>query len=196
MTLYGGIVLKNCTQLLQRIGMAIAFVVVASMAMVLPVFASTEQPQTLAIEHRLSLSLAMEAATVAIESCASQGAAVSASVVDQHGQTLLQLRGDQSAPHTFELSLHKAYTAVSLAPLQGMQRSSEVAVGLRARQQPIGGLALPAAPLTKITPIAGATVIKLNSEVLGALGISGARSGMLDESCAEQGLASIQASMG
>jgi uncharacterized protein GlcG (DUF336 family) len=169
-----------------------------SLAIVLTTMAPRAFAQTeLAIEHRLPLTTAMEAATTAITTCASQGAAVSASVVDQHGQTLLQLRGDLSAPHTYGLSRQKAYTAVSLAPIQGVTSTSEVSARLRSTNQAIGELALPSSPIPGIIGVPGGIIIKTEAnELLGALGVSGASSGLQDEKCVYAGLDAIKESLG
>ncbi len=166
---------------------SLACLAIVFTAMASPAAAKTELP----IEHRLPLQTAIEVARAAISTCRALGAEVSASVVDQHGQTIVQLQGDHAAPHTFGLSKKKAYTAVAMAPLQGVKRTSEVAAGLRASHQAIGDLALPADSIDEITPIAGGVIIEIDKEVVGAIGVSGARSGVEDEGCAESGALTI-----
>jgi uncharacterized protein GlcG (DUF336 family) len=174
------LVIQNLMALVTSL--AIAFTAVASGA-----YAETALP----IEHRLSLEIALNMANTAITACRSQGISVSASVVDQHGKSIVQLQGDHAPPHTYGLSQKKAYTAVALAPIQGLKRTSEVAAALRASHLDIGKLALPADTISNITPIAGGAIIELGNEVIGAIGVSGARSGIVDESCAEAGLLKI-----
>jgi uncharacterized protein GlcG (DUF336 family) len=173
--------------LIQNLMASLAYLAIVFTAMASPAAAQMELP----IEHRLPLQTAIEAASAAISTCQAQGSAVSVSVVDQHGQSIAQLQGDHAAPHTFSLSKKKAYTAAAMAPLQGVKRTSEVAAGLRAGHQAIGDLALPTDSIDEITPIAGGIIIEINKEVVGAIGVSGARSGIEDENCAESGLLTI-----
>jgi len=150
----------------------------------------------LAIEHRLPLQTALKAATAAITTCQRQGAAVSVSVLDQHGQAILKLQGDGAAPHTMNLSEQKAYTAAALAPLQGVTSTSEVGAKLRSANQAIGELALPSAPIDGIIAIPGGVIIKAgNGEVIGAIGISGASTGTQDERCAHEGIRAIEGAL-
>jgi uncharacterized protein GlcG (DUF336 family) len=162
---------------------------IAITAMAPGAFADTE----LVIEHRLPLQTALEAATTAITTCQKQGAAVSASVVDQHGLQILGLKGDGSAPHTMKLSNQKAYTAAALAPLQGVMSTSEVATKLHTANQAIGKLSIPSEPIDGIIVIPGGMIIRTeNGEVIGAIGVSGASSGSQDEQCASAGIISIR----
>lgn len=167
---------------------AIAFLVVAIQA-----FAAED----LAVEHRLPLTSALQAATAAIESCKASGASVSVSVVDQHGQLLLKLQGDGAAPHTMNLSEQKAFTAVSLAPIQGVDSTSKVAANLRSKRQSIGDLALPSSSIPGIIGLAGGVIIKTSmGETVGGIGVSGATSGIQDELCAHAGLAASAENLG
>ena len=59
----------------------------------------------------LSLATALTIATTAADTCKGQGYRVSVSVVGRTGEPLVQLRGDDASPHTFEFSRRKAYTA-------------------------------------------------------------------------------------
>ena len=55
------------------------------------------------IMHRdLSLSIAKTIAEAAVDACAAKTYAVSAVVVDRHGETIVEMRGDEAAPHTME----------------------------------------------------------------------------------------------
>src|SRR5690349_14633895 len=59
----------------------------------------------------LSMETALEIATTAIATCKGQGYRVSATVVGRAGEIIVQLRGDNTGPHTVENSFRKAYTA-------------------------------------------------------------------------------------
>lgn len=183
---------REWTQLILSKTKLIAWVV--SLAIAITVMAPEAMANNgLGIEHRLPLQTALNAATTAITTCQPHGAAVSVSIVDQHGQPILRLKGDGSAPHTMKLSHQKAYTAVALAPLQGVKSTSEVANKLRSANQAIGELALPSEPVEGIILIPGGVIIKTDQdEVIGAIGVSGASSGSQDEQCAVAGINSIE----
>jgi uncharacterized protein GlcG (DUF336 family) len=133
---------------------------------------------------RISIDLASGMATIALEHCEQRGAAVSVTVVDPQGQTQVFLQGDGAAPHTRELSQHKAYTAVSLAALQGFHTTSELAEAMRVSKAAIGLLPFPADSVEGITPVPGGVVLRSNQLPIGGIGVSGARQGQLDEQCA------------
>ena len=64
------------------------------------------------LSHKdLTASIAITIAETAIETCKTNGYAVSVTVVGRNGEVILQLRGDNTGPHTFENSFRKAYTA-------------------------------------------------------------------------------------
>src|SRR6202795_3356388 len=64
------------------------------------------------VNHKdLSLATALTIATTAIETCKGNGYRVSATVVGRGGEVIVQLRGDDTGPHTIENSQKKAYTS-------------------------------------------------------------------------------------
>ena len=69
--------------------------------------------QTLVQESSLSADAAQELAAAALAYCRKEGHKVSITVLDSSGRTKLALRDDGAAPHSFEHSLRKAYTALT-----------------------------------------------------------------------------------
>lgn len=59
----------------------------------------------------LSLATALTIATTAMDTCKGQGYRVSVTVVGRNGEPLVQLRGEDASPHTYDFSFRKAYTA-------------------------------------------------------------------------------------
>src|SRR6266480_8081407 len=59
----------------------------------------------------LSAAMAITIAQTAIEVCKTNGYSVSATVVGRNGEIIVQVRGDNTGPHTIENSFRKAYTA-------------------------------------------------------------------------------------
>jgi uncharacterized protein GlcG (DUF336 family) len=130
------------------------------------------------LNHKdLSLATALAIATTAAETCKNQGYRVSATVVGRNGDVIVQLRGDDSGPHTIENSFKKAYTS----------RTFRIPSGefvQRVKDNPTSG----AVHLTNIVAAQGALPIKIGDEVIGAAGISGAPGGDKDEACVKAGL--------
>jgi len=130
------------------------------------------------LNHKdLSLATALTIASTAAETCKGQGYRVSATVLGRNGEIIVQLRGDDSGPHTIENSFKKAYTS----------RTFRIPSGefvQRVKDNPTTG----AVHLTNIVAAQGALPIKIGDEVIGAAGVSGAPGGDKDEACVKAGL--------
>jgi uncharacterized protein GlcG (DUF336 family) len=140
------------------------------------VLASPAGAQLLARKD-LSASTALTIAQTALETCSKQGYRVSVTVVGRTGEILVQIRGDDSSPHTMENAMRKAYTArTSRAP------SGDMVKRLKDNPQ------LSQVYLTNIIAAQGALPIKVGEDVIGAAGVSGAPGGDKDEACVKAGL--------
>jgi uncharacterized protein GlcG (DUF336 family) len=122
----------------------------------------------------LSAAIAITMAQTAMETCKTNGYAVSATIVGRVGEVIVQVRGDNTGPHTVENSLKKAYTARTF-------RSPSGALAKRLKDDPL----LPLIHLTNVVAAQGALPIKIGEDVIGAIGISGAPGGEKDEVCAQ-----------
>ena len=125
----------------------------------------------------LSMATALTIATTAIETCKGQGYRVSATIVGRNGEIIVQLRGDETGPHTMENSHKKAYTS----------RTFRIPSGefvQRIKDNPTSG----AVHLSGIVAAQGALPIKIGDETIGAAGVSGAPGGEKDEACVKAGL--------
>ena len=137
------------------------------------------------LSHKdLSLGMAITMATTAIETCKSQGYAVSVNVLGRNGEVILAVRGDAANPTTLENSMKKAYTARTFR-----RSSGEFAKGVQGN--PTAGALF----LTNITPAQGALPIKVGEDTIGAIGVSGAPGGDKDEACAKAGLDKVSAEL-
>jgi uncharacterized protein GlcG (DUF336 family) len=145
------------------------------------VLASAASAQTLAT-HRIPATLATEAASEAVASCAKGGYSETAVVVDADGATIAAVRGDGAGIHTLDSAHDKAYTAVSL-------KSDTMAIAERAKNN---GEIAPLAKLPHLLFFPGGVVIKLDNEIIGAIGAAGAPGGSLDDGCAKAGLEKIR----
>ena len=131
----------------------------------------------LANHKDLSLATALQIATTAADTCKSQGYRVSVSVIGCAGEPLVQLRGDDASPHTYDFSFRKAYTARAFRIASGE-------IANRFKQDP----AYFAVHVPNAVPSQGALPIKIGEEVIGAVGVSGAPGGDKDEACAKSGI--------
>jgi uncharacterized protein GlcG (DUF336 family) len=130
------------------------------------------------LSHKdLTASIAVTIAQTAIETCKTNGYAVSATVVGRNGEIIVQVRGDDSNPHTMENSFRKAYTARTT-------RSPSGALVDRLKADPT----LAFVHLSNIIAFQGALPIIVGGDVIGAAGVSGAPGGDKDEACVKAGL--------
>lgn len=133
------------------------------------------------LQKNISLALAHDAAEAALQNCSGKGWKVSVAVVDRAGQLKLQLRGDGAGPHTLDSSRRKAYTAASMR--EGTSKMLEIS------QKSPAAATLPM--IDGLLLLGGGLPIKVGDEVIGAIGVSGAPGGHLDDECAEAGIARI-----
>src|SRR5580658_118937 len=143
--------------------------------------ASSVSAQTLPT-HRIPAILAVEAASEAVASCAKGGYAETVVVVDADGATIAAIRGDGAGIHSLDSAHDKAYTGVTF-------KNDTLALAERAKTD---GPIAPLAKLPHILFFPGGVVIKLNDEVIGAIGAAGAPGGNLDDGCAKAGLDKIR----
>jgi uncharacterized protein GlcG (DUF336 family) len=145
------------------------------------VLASAASAQTL-VTHRIPAALAVEAASEGVASCAKGGYSETVVVVDADGATIAAVRGDGAGIHTLDSAHDKAYTSVSF-------KSDTMAIAERAKG---GGEITPLAKLPHLLFFPGGAVVKLDNEVIGAIGAAGAPGGNLDDGCAKAGLEKIR----
>ena len=125
----------------------------------------------------ISSSIAMSIAETTIATCKANGYSVSVTVVGRNGEVILQVRGDNTNPHTMENSFRKAYTARTTRAPSGKLNE-------RLKADP----ALPFIHLSNMIAARGALPIMLDKEVIGGAGASGAPGGEKDEVCIQAAL--------
>src|ERR1043166_437440 len=128
-------------------------------------------------QKAIPANMAMTIAQVAMDTCKTNGYAVSVSVVGRAGEVILQVRGDGTGPHTVENSFRKAFTSRTFR-----QPSGDFAK--RYKDDPQLSLVW----LTNVVAAQGALPVKAGDEVIGAVGVSGAPGGEKDEVCAKAGI--------
>jgi uncharacterized protein GlcG (DUF336 family) len=128
----------------------------------------------------LSLSIAQSIANGALEACKAMGYAASVVVVDRGGDTLVALRGDGSGPHTVENARRKAYTANTFK-----MSTEDFIKDMKTRPVRREQTTLP-----HVIAINGGVPIKIGSEVIGGVGLSGSPG--KDEECVNAGLEKVK----
>jgi uncharacterized protein GlcG (DUF336 family) len=140
------------------------------------ILASSANAQLLARKD-LTAAIAIELAETTIATCKANGFQVSVTVVGRNGEVLLQVRGDNTGPHTMENSFRKAYTSRTFRIPSGAMEE-------RIKKDPTLSLQY----LAGFTSGRGALPIKVGEDVVGAVGASGAPGGEKDEACVQAAL--------
>ncbi len=130
----------------------------------------------------LTLEAAVKTVTAAMGECRKQGALVAVSVTDRAGNVLAVLRDPLAGMHTVDTATRKAWTAISFrnatSVLEKATGPSTANSGIR--------------HLPGVAMIGGGLPIEAAGALVGAIGISGAPSGELDEACAKVGIEAIR----
>jgi uncharacterized protein GlcG (DUF336 family) len=143
----------------------------------------TAGAQGLLPTHRIPAELAGQAVAEAVASCAKQGYAETAVLVDADGVRQAVLRGDRAGSHTLDSAYDKAYTAASFK----MDTNA-----LFERFKTVPGFSNLFTQLPHLMLFGGGIVIKAGDEVVGAIGAAGAPGADLDDACARAGLDKIK----
>ena len=129
----------------------------------------------------LTPETALAAARAALESCRKQGFQVAVAVVDRAGLAQVVLRDRFAGPHTVDVALGKAWTAVSFRT-----PTLELA-GLTQAGRPMSGLR----GVERVVAVGGGLLVEGGGSLFGGIGVSGAPGGEADEACARDGLKAI-----
>ena len=155
----------------------------AAVALPLLVLCAGSAPaQGLIKKSYLSAALAHEALITAVETCARQGQQVSGVVLDPAGLQQAFLRGDGAGIHTLDTADYKANTTLSF-------RIDGIDLVERSKTRPPPG---PIGRLPRLLLAQGGVLIKAGDEIVGAIGISGARGANVDTDCARAGVDKIK----
>jgi uncharacterized protein GlcG (DUF336 family) len=143
--------------------------------------ASAQAPQT---EHNVSMGMALAIIQGTLEQCTKDGKRVSVVVVDKAGNVAASIRGDGTGPHTMETARVKAYTS----------RTRGITT-LEFKQ----GTSTPETMVFRLIPgtiiIGGGVPIKMGTETIGGVGVSGSPLEIEDEVCAKAGIEKVAAQL-
>lgn len=130
-----------------------------------------------------SLELALQAARTALDACTAKGFNVGVSVIDSGGVLKVLLANDGTSARGVQSSTNKALTALTFK--DATSRLGELA-------QADKELAGKVAANSSFNVRAGGVLLKANDEIIGAIGVGGARGSENDEACAVAGIQAIQ----
>src|SRR5687768_516967 len=133
----------------------------------------------------LTPETALKAAQSALAKCRADGYQVTVAVVDRSGVLQVLLRDRFAGPHTPDMAVSKAWTAVSFRTdttrLAHETQAGKEMSGIRHRPG--------------VVAVGGGRVIEGKGSLLGGIGVSGAPGGDRDEVCASAGISQIQDSV-
>jgi len=157
------------------------FAAAAVLSLAFTASASAQAPQT---EKNVSMKMALMIIDGALEQCSKDGYKVSVAIVDKGGNLAASVRGDGTNPHTMEFARLKAYTSRTRG-----QTSLEF---MKLTDKPESAYLK---QIPNVVAVGGGVPIKAGTEVIGAVGISGAPGGEKDEVCANAGIAKVADSL-
>jgi len=160
----------------------------AVFALVIAGIAAGSWAQGLVTMQKLSAPLANELVGDTVAICAQRGYTVTAVVVDLDGVRQALLRGNGAPIHTLDNAFFKAYSAASLTLAR--KEDSTKAVAERMAKAP--ATTVPQTPLPNVTYAVGGVTILAGGAPIGAIGVSGAPGGQLDDDCARAAIAKIR----
>ncbi|MDO9073062.1 MAG: heme-binding protein [Rubrivivax sp.] len=130
----------------------------------------------------LTPEAATKATQIAMATCRQQGYQVAVAVVDRFGIAQALVRDRFAGPHTPDTAINKAWTAVSFR-----SQTSDLAKATQAGQPSSGIRQIP-----RFIGVGGGMLIEAGGSIIGAIGVSGAPNGDLDDGCAKAGIAAIR----
>ncbi|AZY49371.1 GlcG/HbpS family heme-binding protein [Bordetella avium] len=132
-------------------------------------------------QQEVSLALAQDLINETLRQCQAQGRDAVVAVVDRGGNLVALQRADNIGPHNSLAAQRKAYTALSTKT-----KTSELAE--RARTTPT---AQNLVTLPELLLLGGGLPLKVQGQVIGAIGVAGTGSADADDQCALRAIAKL-----
>jgi uncharacterized protein GlcG (DUF336 family) len=129
--------------------------------------------------------VAVKLAQATLESCRAEGAQIAVAVVDRFGTVQVVLRDRFAGAHTPETARRKAWTAVSF-------RTDTLSLSESAKP---GSEAYGANFITEALMLGGGVPVEAHGSIVGAVGVSGAPGGDMDDACARDGIEAVAADL-
>ena len=159
----------------------IALLAIGALAMTGAATSAHSQPAVIKLPS-ISVETAVKAASAALAECRAKGALVAVAVTDRSGIVLALLRDPLAGMHTPDAASRKAWTAASFRNATSvLERATAAGTDSNGIRQ-----------LPGVAMVGGGLPVTAAGQQVGAIGVSGAPSGRLDEVCAEAGLAVVR----
>jgi len=155
---------------------------ITGLSLSLSVGSAKAEEDGLFTSQSLTPETALVAASAALENCRSQGFQVAVAVVDRMGTLQVLIRDRYAGAHTADTARDKARTAASFRT-----NTSEMVEVTQAGQPQSGVRQVPG-----VLMIGGGMMIEAAGSLVGAIGVSGAPGGELDDICAAAGIEAIE----
>lgn len=159
-----------------------SFVVLIMLTSLVPVNLSAEEEKMLSVSKSLMPDFALKVAKAALSNCRKSGYQISVTVVDSAGHIQVVLRDQLAGFLTPDASLRKARTAINFRNSTSTLKQALASNPLNAEIQHLPGVLM----------LGGGVAIAAGGYTFGAVGVSGAPGGDLDDQCAKAGIESIQ----
>lgn len=153
-----------------------------AIALALSLGAASAQAEATFSVKSLTPDMAVKVAQATLDACRTAGYQVAVAVVDKGGNAQAMIRDRYAGPHTPRTATLKAYTAVSF-------RANTLALS---ENSVAGKDASGVRDIPGVLMLGGGVVVQAAGELIGAIGVSGAPGGSLDEDCALKGIEAIQ----
>lgn len=134
------------------------------------------------IVKQLTPKMALKAAQAGLKKCRELGYQVSIVTVDRSGYTQVMLRDQLASMHTIEAATKKAWTAASF----------KIDTTILAKNTQSGTESSGIRNLSNVLAIGGGVPIDVGGAFYGAIGVSGAPSGLEDSQCAQAAIDAIK----
>ena len=132
--------------------------------------------------QNLTPKTALKAALAALDKCRDEGYQVAVVVTDRNGLPQVMIRDRYAGTHTPETARRKAWTATSF------RIDTSELVSVTAAGQPQSGIR----HVEDAIMLGGGLLIDAGGSTVGAIGVSGAPSGELDDLCGQAGIDEIE----
>jgi uncharacterized protein GlcG (DUF336 family) len=129
----------------------------------------------------MSPETAWKLARAALADCRKRGFQVAVAVVDRSGVPQVMLRDRLAGPHTPDTATRKAWTAVTFRA-ETLELSEQTQAGKEASA---------ARGVNGVLMLGGGVRVQAAGSMVGAVGVSGAPSGSLDDACGRAGIEAV-----
>ena len=152
------------------------------LSLVLTLGLANAEEHALFTTQSLTPETALKAVNAALQKCRAEGYQVAIAVVDRMGNMQVMMRDRYAGAHTPETARRKAWTAASF------RTNTSDLLEITGPGQPQAGVR----HVTGALMIGGGMLIEAGGSLVGAIGVSGAPGGDLDDLCAMAGIAAIE----